>query len=101
MLSPATSTVPRVPTTDLPGPVERQAAEQRILNARPIPPRRLQDLGRDTIPVTVRLVWERDGEQQLDTLARDWVGHDVLVDMADLRWPTRGVWVDADDVTRR
>ncbi len=45
-----------MPTTDLPGPDERRAAEQRILNARPIAPRRLQDLGRATIPVTVTAI---------------------------------------------
>lgn len=88
-------------TFDLQGPAERHAAEQLILNARPIPDRRLQQLGRATIPVTVRLVWERDGEELVDTLARDWVGCDVLVDMDDHRWPTRGVWVDAADVMRR
>lgn len=73
---------------------------QRILNARPIPDRRLQSLGRGTIPVVVRLIWERDGEEHVETVARDWVGRDVLVDMDDYRWPTRGVWVDATDVQR-
>lgn len=71
-----------------------------LLNARPIPPRHLQQLGRATIAVTVRLVWERDGEQMVQTVARDWVGRDVLVDIDDRRWPTRGVWLDAADVSR-
>lgn len=88
-------------SSDLQGPEERRAQEQMILNARPIPDRRLQQLGRATIRVTVRLVWERDGEEYVDTLARDWVGRDVLVDVDDHRWLTRGVWVDAGDLRRR
>lgn len=52
--------------------------------------------------MTPRLVWERDGLELLDTLARDWVGHDVLVDIvADERWGAGGVLLDAVDVTRR
>lgn len=92
--------MPFPPPPGLPGPAERHAAEQLILNARPIPPRRLQSLGRSTIAVVVRIVWERDGEQLVSTVARDWVSRDVLVDVNDPRWPTRGVWLDAGDVRR-
>lgn len=86
---------------DLPGPAKRRALLQALLNARPTPPRNRQRLDRQPIPVTVRLLWERDGLELLDTLARDWVGHDVLVDVADERWGTRGVWLDVADVRRR
>lgn len=89
------------PSSALPSPAERRAGEPLILNARPIPERRLQQLGRTAIPVAVRLVWERDGEELVKTVARDWVGRDVLMDVDDRRWPTRGVWLDAGDVRRR
>ena len=74
---------------------------QRLLNARPIPPRRLQNTGRNPIRVTARLMWEHDGEQLVDTRAVDWVGRDVLVEVFDPRWQTQGVWLDAGDVGRR
>lgn len=84
----------------LPGPAERAALWQQLLNARPIPPRGRQRLSRHPIEVIVRLVWERDGVEHLTTLARDWVDHDVLIDLPDQRWHTGGVWLDASDVTR-
>lgn len=74
---------------------------QDVLNARPIPPRHLQRLGRTPIPVHARLVWERDGEEWTATEATDWVGRDVLVSVHDTRRRTRGVWLDAGDVRRR
>lgn len=74
---------------------------QAVLNARPIPPRRLQNMGRRHIPVLVRVVWEHDGEQWLIASAVDWVGRDVLVWFdRELRLRTRGVWLDAADVKR-
>ncbi len=84
-----------------PGVHERLARRQAILNERPIPPRRLQHQECTPIPVRVRLVWERDGEQWVDTRARDWVGRDVLCDVNDRRWPVGGVWLDAGDMERR
>lgn len=42
-----------------------------------------------------------NGVQYVDTVARGWVGRTVMVDISDLRWPVRGVWLDADDITRR
>jgi len=80
---------------------ELKHLRQRISNERPVPPRRLQNTTRSPIAVTVRLVWERDGEQFVATKARDWVGRDVLVELFDQRWSTRGIWLDASDVRRR
>lgn len=51
--------------------------------------------------VTARIVWSRDGEELVETRVIDWVGRDVLVYMWDNRCSTRGVWLDASDVTRR
>ncbi len=80
---------------------ERAARWQPLTNARPVPPRHLQQLGRTPIPVRVRLVWQRDGEQWADTEAVDWVGGDVLVRVDDERMHVGWVWVDAGDVARR
>gem|GEM_PF-929759 len=74
---------------------------QRILNERPIPPRHLQNITRMPIPVTARMVWERDGVELVDTVAVDWVGRDVLVRVTGPRRQTSGVWLDAADVRRR
>ncbi len=30
----------------------------------------------------------------------DWVGRDVLIELGDRRWQTKGVWIDAGDVRR-
>lgn len=61
--------------------------------------RKLQD--REGIPVTVRVVFGRDGEQQLDGRARRWWEQHVYVELKDRRIRTTGVWVDASDVQRR
>lgn len=72
---------------------------QRIENAHAIPPRRSQ---RECwAAVTVRLVWERDGVELVDTHAMAWSGRLVLVQVADARYQLRGAWLDAGDVERR
>lgn len=72
---------------------------QDILNELPTPPRHLQhDCG---IPVTARIVWERDGLELVDTIAYAWFGRTVLVEILDPRLYTHGVWVHASDVRRR
>lgn len=86
---------------DLPGPHERAAAAQRILNERPIPDRARQRVDRPPIDVVVRLEWELDGVEHVNTIAFDWVDRDVLVGIRDRRWQTHGVWLDAGDVQRR
>lgn len=72
---------------------------QDIANELPIPPRRLQH---DCwVPVTARLVWERDGLELLDTVAYAWFGRKVLVEMLDHRRYIHGVWLHISDVRRR
>jgi hypothetical protein len=85
----------------LPGPAEQAARRQAILNERPIPPRHLQRVDRTPIPVTARIIWQRDGQELIDTRALDWVGRDVLVEILDRRWRVTAVWIDAGDVRRR
>lgn len=72
---------------------------QRILNARPIPPRRSQRAG--WVPVVARIVWARDGVEHLETHAFAWTSELVLVQLADPRFRFRGVWLDTVDVERR
>lgn len=84
-----------------PSHAELAAAHRRILNAREIPLRHLQHDGRTPIDVVARIVWENDGEDRISTRAIDWVGRDVLVEISDRRWQTKGVWLDASDVRRR
>lgn len=72
---------------------------QAIRNVHDIPPRGSQ---RDCrIAVTVRLVWERDGVELLDTTANAWSGDLVHVTVLDHRSECKGVWVDKSDVRRR
>ena len=55
------------------------------------------------IPVRVRVVWERDGEEYLDGHAVRWDGGEhVYVRIRDTtgRLPGQGVWVKPDDVYR-
>lgn len=86
---------------DVPSYDDLARQHQAILNERPIPPFHLQHLDRQHIPVTIRVVWERDGQQLIDTLAWDWVDRDVRVDILDRRWQVTAVWIDAGDVRRR
>lgn len=71
---------------------------QRILNARPIPPRRSQRTG--WVPVVARIVWERDGVERVETAAFAWTSDLVLVQLADARYRFRGVWLVPADVER-
>jgi hypothetical protein len=72
---------------------------QDVLNELPIPPRHLQH---DCwVPVTARIVWERDGLERLDTVAYAWFGRKVLVEVLDHRRDTHGVWLHTSDVHRR
>jgi hypothetical protein len=73
--------------------------KQRILNGHPVPARFTR--ARVPVPVTVRLVWERDGAEQLDTVATAWTRRLVLVDVTDARVMVNGVWVGVGDVRRR
>ena len=53
------------------------------------------------VPVTVWVVWETDGEEQVATEALGWSGQSVYVRLADSRCRTNAIWLDAVDVTRR
>lgn len=55
---------------------------------------------RDPIPVTVRVVFQDDGETWLTGLADRWHGQHVHVSVGDPRLQVPGVWVLAGDVRR-
>lgn len=54
------------------------------------------------IPVTVRIVWEGDGEEYVEGTARRWDDGHVYVEVRDQRrLQGNGVWVKPQDVYRR
>jgi len=81
------------------GSADRLALAQRILNSHGVPPGHHRDVDRP-IPVRVRLEWERDGVQVIETMAVEWTSHLVRVWMNDRRWMLGAVWVGAEDVRR-
>lgn len=76
------------------------ATWQPVLNECPIPHRRAQVGCGSPIPVTARVVWERDGVEEIDTVVWAWTSRSVLVEMHDVRRQTIGVWLPAHDVRR-
>lgn len=73
---------------------------QRVLNESwPPNPRDIKN--RPAIAVTVRIVFERDGEQLLEAQAVRWTGRHVYCEVHDARLQATGAWVDAADVVRR
>jgi hypothetical protein len=77
---------------------------QEILNRRP-PPRRSDERPLNNVPVRLRIVWEREGEEHADTIAQAWAqsGRDRLVYCVvdDHRWRWVGTWFDIQDAPRR
>jgi hypothetical protein len=53
------------------------------------------------VPVVVRIMWEHDGEEPIDTVAMGWTGRNVYVRLPDPRYRFAAVWLDASDVKRR
>jgi hypothetical protein len=74
---------------------------QPITNARAIPDRRRQHELAAPIPVRVRLIWQRDGAELLDTIAVGWAGQLVHVQVRDVRVRIGFAWVHAEHVVRR
>lgn len=72
---------------------------QTLTNARPIPPRHLQDTSVVERPALIRCVWDRDGETWVHGAAQDRAGELVHVRIDDDRIGTvRWAWVDTGDV---
>ena len=53
------------------------------------------------VPVVVRIVWERDGEEHIETEALGWSNTDAYVRLPDSRWRFTSIWLRAEDVKRR
>jgi hypothetical protein len=51
--------------------------------------------------IVADIVWEQDGEEQLETEALGWTGQNVSVRLPDPRYRFTAVWLDAADVKRR
>jgi hypothetical protein len=75
------------------------SAGQVIVNAieAKVPTHRLEP----PVPISARVLWDRDGEEWIETEALGWTGGEVYVRMSDPRYRLRAVWLDAADVRRR
>lgn len=73
-------------------------ASQEVLNAVPVPSN--WHIASEPIDVTVRLVWELDGEERVRGHATRWTDSVVYVELDERRIRTTGVWVNASDVRR-
>ena len=52
------------------------------------------------VPVVVRIVWEHDGEERVETVALGWTGQHAYIRLPDPRYRFTAVWLDASDVKR-
>lgn len=73
---------------------------QRIVDEQPIPPRHEQRDFRPPVAVRATIRWERDGTEELDTIATAWHGRTVLILIEDPRRQTIGVWLPVGAVER-
>lgn len=81
---------------------EWSALYQRALNAVEIPTRSTKcPYPPGPIPVTIRVAWERDGEELIEARAVAWTRTAVLAHWTEPRIPTNGLWLPAQDVRRR
>jgi hypothetical protein len=53
------------------------------------------------VPIVVRIMWEHDGEEHIETEALGWTGRNVYVRVTDTRYQFSATWLDAADVKRR
>jgi hypothetical protein len=53
------------------------------------------------VPVVVRIVWEHDGEEHIETVALGWTGQHAYIRLPDPRYRFTAVWLRAEDVKRR
>jgi hypothetical protein len=74
---------------------------QEVLNMHwPPKPAELRT-GEPAIPVRVRIVWKRDGEEYMEGMATRWDADHVYVEVRDKRLQGNGLWVKPCDVYRR
>ena len=76
-----------------------EAGRQDILNA--LEAQVPRHTFRQPVPVVVRIVWEHDGEEHIETVALGWTGQHAYIRLPDPRYRFTAVWLDAADVTRR
>ncbi len=74
---------------------------QEIVNARRAPPAWTQWSDGARYAVVARLVWERDGEELVETWSELSSSNLVHVEVRDPRYRLLGVWLDAADVQSR
>ena len=81
------------------GPPAWDEGLQEVINGFDVPRRFTRP--KVGIDVVARVVWERDGEELVETSAVGWTRDLVLVQLQDRRSQFRGVWVRPRDVRRR
>jgi hypothetical protein len=52
------------------------------------------------VPVVVRIVWQHDGEEHIETVALGLTGPHANIRLPDPRYRFTAVWLDATDVKR-
>jgi hypothetical protein len=73
---------------------------QALVNEVEVPPAGSQTTAPAPVRCVVRLVWEVDGPELVETEAIGWTRQAVLVRVYDRRWRLGGVWVPVADVRR-
>jgi hypothetical protein len=76
-----------------------EAGRQGILNGRDA--RMPEHTFKTLVPVVARIVWERDGEEQLETEALGWLDQNVCLRLPDPRHRFTAVWLNSADARWR
>ena len=75
-----------------------EGGRQGILNA--LEAQVPQHTFRQPVPVLVRILWEHDGEEHIETVALGWTGQHAYIRLPDPGYRFTAVWLDAADVRR-
>ena len=79
-------------------PPPLEVGRQGILNA--LEAQKPQHTFRQPVPVVVRIVWEHNGEEHIETMALGWTSQHAYIRLPDPRYRFTAVWLDASDVKR-
>ena len=80
-------------------PLRGRFGRQGTLNSRVA--RTPEHTFKSPVPVVVRIVWEHDGEEHIETEAVGWAGRNVYLRLPDPRYRFTAVRLDAADFQRR
>ena len=66
----------------------------RASSTRPQGPEAAAHFGQP-VPVVIRIMWEHDGEEHIETVALGWTGQHAYIRLPDPRYRFTAVWLDA------